>query len=107
MPVLIVTYELRGRPREDYDSLYISLRQSPQWLHVLECTWLVATRESPNQLFERLRPHIHERDSLLISTVTPPMQGWLPDEAWRWIRKHGYPRERRPPGPAVRRGLRA
>jgi hypothetical protein len=62
------------------------LKASPGWCHYLGSTWLIATEESANQLYDRLAPHLDkEEDSILVIQAGTEMQGWLPKPAWKWI----------------------
>lgn len=79
-----ISYDLR-QPDKDYSGLYDAIKQYPKWWHYLESTWLVATTESPNDIWSRLNPHIDTDDFLLIIEVRNNVQGWLPEEAWEWI----------------------
>ncbi|MFQ6676532.1 MAG: hypothetical protein ACE5LH_09360 [Fidelibacterota bacterium] len=85
--VYVVSYELRGA-RRDYRRLYDELRNSSGWWHYLGSTWLISTDESANELYERLATAIGSNDGLLIIEAGRTRQGWLPEEAWAWIREH-------------------
>jgi hypothetical protein len=69
----------------DYNPLLEAIKQSPKWWHFLQSTWLIQTTETPNQIWERLRPFIDTNDFLMIIEVRDNAQGWLPKEAWDWI----------------------
>ena len=86
MPVYCVSYDLRGVNR-DYTPLFEALQTNvDSWWHFLESTWLISTNESALQVWERLRRTILRDDSLLIIEVRHNLNGWLPPEAWQWIR---------------------
>ncbi|MFQ6616837.1 MAG: hypothetical protein ACE5HZ_08775 [Fidelibacterota bacterium] len=85
--VYVVSYELRAG-RRDYGQLYQELKNSPGWWHYLTSTWLVSTDETPDELYARLEATIDSRDGLLIIEAGRTRQGWLPEEAWAWIRDH-------------------
>jgi len=84
--VYIVSYDLRKLGR-DYKGLFDELEVSPSWWHYLESTWLIATSESANELYDRLRVYLDHGDSILIIQAGTQMQGWLPKEAWEWIER--------------------
>lgn len=88
--VYSVTYDLKT-PGRDYTPLYTALKSSPKWWHYLESTWLIATLESPVQLYNRLVPTITNNDRLLIIEVRNNAQGWLPKDAWQWINENVQP----------------
>jgi len=54
----------------------------------LESTWLIVTSETPDEIWQRLAPHIDKNDYLLIIEVRNNAQGWLPRDAWDWIDKN-------------------
>ena len=84
--VYVVSYDLR-KPGQDYKGLFNELQASPNWWHYLESTWLIATSEDANQLYNRLASHLDQGDSILIIQAGTAMQGWLPREAWEWIER--------------------
>lgn len=84
--VYVVSYDLK-KPGKDYIGLTEQLRHSPRWWHYLESTWLISTQESPDQLYNRLRAHLDDGDSILIIEAGKHRQGWLSKEAWEWIQQ--------------------
>lgn len=84
--LLIVSYDLR-KPGQNYSGLWDELKNSPRWWHYLDSTWLVATSETASQLYNRLLQHLDKGDSILIIEAGKNIQGWLPQEAWDWIRQ--------------------
>lgn len=88
---LLVTYDLTRGSREDYSRLFDELKSPPTngWWHHLESTWILSTEETPDQLYRRIEPHIHDDDNILIVRIDgQPRQGWLKEKAWTWLRKH-------------------
>ncbi len=85
--VYVVSYDLR-KPGQDYKGLFDELQASPSWWHYLESTWLIATSESANDLYNRLRMHLDRGDSILIIQAGTDVQGWLPEAAWKWIHQN-------------------
>ena len=84
--VHVVSYDLR-KPGKDYKGLSEELQRSPSWWHYLESTWLIATSEDVNQLYNRLRIHLDVNDSILVIQAGTDVQGWLPEEAHEWIQQ--------------------
>ncbi len=87
MRVYVVSYDLR-KPGRDYKGLSDELQRLPGWWHYLESTWLVSTQEDANQLYNRLREHLDVDDSILILQAGTDVQGWLPEEAHKWIQQN-------------------
>ena len=82
--VYVVSYDLR-KPGQDYKGLFDELQTSPGWWHYLESTWLIATSESANELYNHLRKYLDRDDSILVIQAGIDRQGWLPKKAWEWI----------------------
>jgi hypothetical protein len=85
--VYMVSYDL-NKPGQDYKGLYEELKNSSNWWHYLDSTWLIYTSESAHKLFDRLSPHLDKGDRILVIRVTNEYQGWLTEEAWQWIRQY-------------------
>ena len=85
--VYAIIYELRTAGR-DYTPLYTAIKASGKWWHHLPSTWLIYTPQKAVEIWNRLAPHIHKNDSMLVIEVGGDSQGWLPPAAWDWIREH-------------------
>ena len=79
-----INYDLSA-PNRDYSGLYEAIKSYPGWWHYLESTWLVVSDNTPSQIWERLKPHVDDNDSLLIIEVRDNVSGWLQKKAWEWI----------------------
>ena len=87
MKILIITYEVDLSPG-DYVKFYNVLQESGHWWHYMTNTWLLHTKDSPKQLYEKLASIISKTDKLLILEIKPAIDnfyGWLPGNAWKWI----------------------
>lgn len=87
MSVYCVSYDL-NKAGQNYNALYEELKKSPGWCHPLDSTWLISTRETAQQLSDRLRRHLDNNDTLLVIAVTKEYAGWLPKNTWDWIKQH-------------------
>ena len=85
--VYLVSYDLR-KPNQNYEGLFEELKRSPAWWHYLDSTWLISTSESAAQIYHRLAIYINPPDNILIIQVTKDYYGWLPKEAWAWIKQN-------------------
>lgn len=86
MALVLVTYDLYQGDAADYSALHDELKVTPWW-HWLESVWILHTEEHPDQVTLRLRPHIDQKDRLLVVQIDgAARQGWLPSKAWDWIR---------------------
>ncbi|MCG5262440.1 hypothetical protein [Cupriavidus gilardii] len=87
MTVYSVSYDL-NKAGQNYSALYEELKKSPSWWHYLDSTWLIYTTETAQQLSNRLLMHIDKNDRLLVIKVVRAYQGWLSEEAWKWINQY-------------------
>jgi hypothetical protein len=83
--IYAVNYDLKA-PGRDYAGLYDAIKGCGEWWHYLGSTWLVDTRLNADAVWQRLAPHVDENDYMLVIGVTACWQGWLPEDAWKWIR---------------------
>ncbi len=83
--ILLVTLDLRtvGTNR----ALFDAIKEQGNWWHYMKPTWLIYTEKSPDEIVEALKPHIQGRGRLLVVELKRPYQGYLPKDAWDWIRK--------------------
>jgi hypothetical protein len=77
------------RPARANPGLVAELKNSPQWWHFLDFTWLIATNESAEQVYGRIATYLSRTDIELIVQIRPGSEyaGWLPKEAWDWIQE--------------------
>ena len=80
----LVSYDLNG-PVPSYERFFNELKQSVNWWHYLNSTWIVVRYESLVELAPKLRGLIFNNDRLLIVPAKGPADGWLPKDAWDWI----------------------
>ncbi len=82
----IVTYDLE-QPVEKYAPFFEELRRSYKWSHYIKNTWIVLRYDTLVELGSKLRSSIFQSDRLLIMPAKGPAEGWLPQDAWQWIRE--------------------
>ncbi|HIF9328495.1 TPA: hypothetical protein ACX6RL_000741 [Photobacterium damselae] len=87
MKAYVITYDLRT-PNQNYNGLYEAIKTTGRWWHYLDSTWIIATDESPAQIWSRLELFVDNNDNLLIMEVKNNSQGWLPQDAWEWINEN-------------------
>lgn len=87
MHLLLITYQLKA-PTANYSKLISTLKSSTNWWHYLSTTWLIVTPMEPVEYSELLKKCIYKGDRFFIVDITnQKRQGWLPQEAWDWIKK--------------------
>ena len=57
------------------------------WRRYLMNVWIVDTAMTVGQMNEKLLKCLSPEDDLLIIGIQEPYQGWLPEEAWKWLNK--------------------
>jgi len=84
--VFVVSYQLRRF--HDPRQIVEVLQKVGEWCHYFDTTWLVQTNLTADDIYNQLALVFNQDERLLILEVKPPAmyQGWLPDEAWSWIR---------------------
>lgn len=87
--ILLITYDL-NRPGQNYNDLYEEIKSAGTWWHHLDSTWIIETHLSPNDWNSRLRKHMDDNDNILIIEICQNYQGWLPEDAWRWLKDRAY-----------------
>ena len=94
MKFFAINYDLR-QPGRKYDELYDAIKEMAgegNWQHPMESFWVVAfsdySFESANNIYETLRHHIDDNDSLFISMIDgTEHQGWMPKSFWNWFKE--------------------
>lgn len=81
-----ITYDLR-KPGQDYEGLYESIKSLGDCRHYLESTWLVDTQLNADMIYKRLESNIDKNDSILIVNFGTDYWGFLPKDAWEWIKE--------------------
>jgi hypothetical protein len=83
----IVSYDLQN-PVGHYEPLFRELQNSYRWWHYLTTTWIVLRYEALVELEPKLVSLVSPLDRILILPAKGPAAGWLPGEAWAWIREN-------------------
>ena len=85
--ILIVTIRFKGAAGS-YEDFFETLKEQGSWSHYLRSTWLISTSKSPSEVFSELKSYLRQGDHLLITRLSKQRQGWLPQKAWQWIKRH-------------------
>jgi hypothetical protein len=85
--ILLVSYDLKGAAGS-YQGLIDVLKGEQSWWRYMKSPWLVATNDSPEELYDKLKPFLRAGDRILVVQFQRPYQGWLPRKAWDWIHKY-------------------
>lgn len=65
------------------------LMKSTGWMHYIDDTWIIATQETVQQLYDRLKPLFQEKDSFIIIEIKKDSlyYGLLPQKGWDWLKE--------------------
>lgn len=85
--IYAINYDLK-QPGQSYQALHKAIKGCGSWWHYLGSMWLVHTTLNAQDICHRLKPHIDTNDFFLVIRVTSDCQGWLPEEAWDWIKRY-------------------
>ena len=86
--IFLIAYDI-DEDKRDYENLYRKIRSLGGWMHFIDSAWLVSSnRRSADRIADELIKLIDKEDDYLIVTeITTNNQGWLPDEAWAWLKE--------------------
>lgn len=84
--IFVVCYRPIGSKQAQQEKFAEAIKQTSGWAKYFTDTWLLATRESAQTIWERLKPHVAEQDYLLVMQVGRDFYGTLPKKAWDWWR---------------------
>ena len=90
--ILIVSYDLKEI--RDYTPFYEMLKKqgTTSWWHYLSSTWLLSTVRTPKEVAEAIKPYMGAKDFLLVGEFDRNNYfGWMPKEAWEWIKAQSQP----------------
>lgn len=78
------------QPDCNYEPLYEAIKQCGEvWWHYMGSVWIIRTNLTPSDRFDRLHPNIDANDYLFLVDITnQARQGWLPKDAWTWLKQH-------------------
>ncbi|MBZ5641399.1 MAG: hypothetical protein LAO19_01445 [Acidobacteriia bacterium] len=82
--IVILTYDLKGK--RDYSALFDAIKQEGVWWHYMASTWLLNTAKGPYEIANDLKPFLDQYDYMFVAPIAPAYSGWLPEQAWEWIR---------------------
>ena len=89
--VYLVTYDL-NKTGQDYDSVYKAIKDASTgvWWHFLESTWIIKTHLTIQQVTDKVKSKMDDNDSLLVIEVKNNYSGWLPKDAWEYLRENVF-----------------
>lgn len=86
--IFLITYKQKV-PGKDYSSFFNAIKTADSWSHYLDSAWMIKTDETIDSWNEKLYKELVAGDYLFIVEVDPNKRnGYLPKDAWDWIKKH-------------------
>ena len=82
----LITYDVNSD--DNYNLLEKELKKYDRWWHYLERTWIIISDETPQEIWSRIENKINKKNNLLIIEIRKESEGWLPRNAWDWIKKN-------------------
>ena len=60
-------------------------------MHYIDTLWIIESSLSADSISTQLIPLIDQSiDYLLVIRIASDYQGWLPKDAWEWMRQRAY-----------------
>lgn len=88
MSAILIGYDLK-QPGQEYEKLHKKIEELGAWWHYLDSTYIVVCAKTPQQVFDHIQPALDSSSSVLVLNVSnDAYAGWLPEDAWEWIRKN-------------------
>lgn len=87
MVAYLVSYDLKV-PGKKYDDLYSLFKSYPDYYHVLESEWFIASDSSAQEISEAIKKVTDKSDLWFVSKITSGYYGWLSEDAWKWLNKY-------------------
>jgi hypothetical protein len=87
MNLLLIGYDL-NKTGQNYDGLIAMIKNTDDWWHGLDSTWIVKTTMTPEIMRNQLQNQIDENDEILVIDITGDAAAWrgFSEEASRWLR---------------------
>ena len=86
-----IAYDISDSEK-DHTEFFEKIKKLGGWMHYIGDTWLLSTQRysTAEQIFAELEPLIDkEEDYVLVVQIEPSdRQGWLPEKAWDWFKRH-------------------
>lgn len=90
MSVYLITYDLNKKDK-DYESLFEKIKEFSYfdtWWHYLDSTWIIKSNLSSLEISNKLQSVMDNNDFLLVIEVKNNYYGWLPEDAWDYLKKN-------------------
>jgi hypothetical protein len=95
--LFLITVDLTD-PRVDVEALQAFIQTSEMfenWWNHIPAVFIVSSSRGTDAIVERIRRLTGDAKLLVVEINPNESEGWLPDRAWRWLRKRTRETERR------------
>lgn len=83
----LISYDLQKNA--DYTKLYEAIKTADGWWHYLESFWIISSSKTLDYWRDFLRNEINSGDRFIVIEISEgKTDGWLPQDAWDWIKKN-------------------
>ena len=82
----LISYDLKSSEK-DYKDLFKTIKNFGNWWHYLDSTWIIKTNLSSGEIWSQLKKYFEGNDYLFIVEITKNYAGFLPKDAWKWIKE--------------------
>lgn len=85
--VYMITYDLNS-PGQKYDDVINAIKEASTgvWCTYWKSSYLIKSNyQTAKEVFEKIKPHLDENDSVLVIEVKNNKQGWLTNKQWNYI----------------------
>lgn len=84
--VCMITYDL-NKAGQNYEKVIQAIKNASTgvWCTFWKSSYLIKTNLTPQQITDKIKPHLDSNDTLLVIEVKQNYQGWLEKDDWKYI----------------------
>ncbi|HBC2029006.1 TPA: hypothetical protein I9Z65_000521 [Clostridium perfringens] len=89
MAAYMITYDLNSKGQK-YDEVIKAIKDSSTgaWCTYWKSSYLIKSYLTPDQILDKIKPHLDGNDTLIIIEVKNNYQGWLSKKQWQYIKEN-------------------
>lgn len=84
MASYIITYDL-SKPGQNYQKVLEAIKAVGAWARLSESSYAVTSGLRPQQIFDRIKPHLDSNDQLYVIGLHRPYSGRGDQEVNNWL----------------------
>ena len=85
--VYMISYDLHS-PTKNREEVEKDIESFGTWCKYLTTTYLISTSSSLETVTDKCVSHLDGNDAMIIAKVEKPIQGWLSQKQWDWIKRY-------------------